>query len=114
VPLLFEAGIDKRVDKVIVVAADRATQLARLKTRNGLTRAEALRRIKSQLPMNHKRRRADYVLDGTTDRKRLAEAVSQVFAQLKSDGAVARMRRTSATSGLGLSGSACTASGTMS
>jgi dephospho-CoA kinase len=114
VPLLFEAGIDKRVDKVIVVAADRATQLARLKTRNGLTRAEALRRIKSQLPMNHKRRRADYVLDGTTDRKRLAEAVSQVFAQLKSDGAVARRRRTSATSGLGLSGSACTASGTMS
>jgi len=44
VPLLFEAGVDKRVDKIIVVTADRDTQIARLKKRNGLSRAEALRR----------------------------------------------------------------------
>ena len=31
VPLLFEAGVDKRVDKIIVVTADRETQIARLK-----------------------------------------------------------------------------------
>jgi dephospho-CoA kinase len=30
VPLLFEAGIDKRVDRTIVVTADRKTQIARL------------------------------------------------------------------------------------
>jgi dephospho-CoA kinase len=46
VPLLFEAGIDKRVDKIAVVTADRDTQIARLKKRNGLTRTDALRRIK--------------------------------------------------------------------
>ncbi len=46
VPLLFEAGIDTRVDTTIVVTADRETQIARLKKRNGLSRAEALRRAR--------------------------------------------------------------------
>lgn len=84
VPLLFEAGIDKRVDKIIVVTADRETQVARLKKRNGLTRAEALRRIKSQMPLARKRRLADYVLDGTNNRKRLAKDVSKFLQDLRS------------------------------
>lgn len=84
VPLLFEAGIDKRVDKIIVVTADRDTQVARLKKRNGLTRAEALRRIKSQMPMSKKRRFADYVVDGTTVLKHLKAHVSAVLEDLRS------------------------------
>jgi dephospho-CoA kinase len=84
VPLLFEAGIDKRVDKIIVVTADRDTQVARLKKRNGLTRAEALRRIKSQMPMSKKRRFADYVVDGTTVLKHLEAHVSAVLEDLRS------------------------------
>jgi dephospho-CoA kinase len=83
VPLLFEAGIDKRVDKTIVVTADQKTQIARLKKRNGLSRNEALRRIKSQMPLNQKRRRADYVLDGTTPINRLSRLVAQAFQQLQ-------------------------------
>jgi len=79
VPLLFEAGIDKRVDKTVVVTTDRETQIARLKKRNGLTRSEALRRIKSQMPLTLKRRRADYVLDGTKQPRRLASDVTQLF-----------------------------------
>ncbi len=79
VPLLFEAGIDKRVDKTVVVTADRETQIARLKERNGLTRSEALRRIKSQMSLTLKRRHADYVLDGTKQPRRLASDVTQLF-----------------------------------
>lgn len=84
VPLLFEAGIDKRVDTTIVVTADRETQIARLKKRNGLSRAEAFRRIRSQMPLGMKRRRADYVLDGRTDARRLARDVRQLFKYLRS------------------------------
>jgi dephospho-CoA kinase len=83
VPLLFEAHIDKRVDKVIVVTADHKTQLDRLRKRNGLSRAEALRRIRSQLPLAQKRRLADYVLDGTKNRRQLAREVSQVLEDLR-------------------------------
>lgn len=83
VPLLFEAHIDKRVDKVIVVTADQKTQLDRLRKRNGLSRAEALRRIRSQLPLAQKRRLADYVLDGTQTRRRLAREVSHLLEDLR-------------------------------
>ena len=81
VPLLFEAGIDKRVDSTIVITTDRETQIARLKKRNGIGRTEALRRIKSQMPLGQKRRLADYVLDGTIRRKDLFCQVKGLYKQ---------------------------------
>jgi len=83
VPLLFEAGIDKRVDVTIVVTADREIQIARLRKRNGLSRAEALRRIKSQMPLAEKRRRADYVLDGTLPLPQLKKQVRSLYQSLR-------------------------------
>lgn len=84
VPLLFETGIDKRVDKIIVVTADRKTQVARLKTRNGLTRAEAVRRIRSQMPLMKKVRQADFVLRGTLKPAPLRQAVRALIRTLQS------------------------------
>ncbi len=83
VPLLFEAGIDTRVDTTIVVTADRETQIARLKKRNGLSRAEALRRIKSQMPLADKRRCADYVLNGTLPLLQLKQQVQLLYQSLR-------------------------------
>ena len=83
VPLLFEAGIDKRVDQTIVVTADRNTQIARLKKRNGLSRPEALRRIRSQMPLAKKVRRADQVLNGTLPRPSLRKQVGQLLNRLR-------------------------------
>lgn len=83
VPLLFEAGIDARVDRIVVVTADRSTQITRLATRNGFTRAEALRRIRSQMPLRRKVKRAHYVLDGTVPRRRLLVDVRRLYRLLK-------------------------------
>jgi len=83
VPLLFEVGIDKRVDKIIVVSADQETQLARLKKRNGLSRAEALRRIRSQMPLAKKIQRTDHVLDGTLSRTSLRRQVGRLLKSLR-------------------------------
>jgi dephospho-CoA kinase len=82
VPLLFEAGIDKRVDQTIVVTADQNTQIARLRKRNSLSRAEALRRIKSQMPLSKKIRMADLVIDGTLARAVGRKRVRDVFKVL--------------------------------
>ena len=82
VPLLFEAGIDTRVDKTLVVTADRETQLARLKKRNGLSRVEAIRRIRSQMPLSKKVRLADIVIDGTLSRHNAMKAVRGIFLDL--------------------------------
>ena len=83
VPLLFEAGIDKRVDKIVVVTADRKTQIARLRKRNKLSRAEAIRRITSQMPLTKKEKRADYVLDGTRPREVLRAQTRHLYRELQ-------------------------------
>ena len=83
VPLLFEAGVDKRVDQTIVVTADRKTQISRLKKRNGLSRTEALRRISNQMPLAKKIQRADHVLNGTLSRPSLRKQVGQLFEHLR-------------------------------
>ena len=83
VPLLFEAGVDKRVDTTIVVTADRETQIARLKKRNGLSRAEAIRRIRSQMPLAKKTQQADHLLNGTLPRPSLRRQVGQLFRSLR-------------------------------
>jgi dephospho-CoA kinase len=83
VPLLFEAGVDKRVDSIIVVTAGRETQIARLKKRNGLTRAEALQRIKSQMSLAKKARLADAVLNGSRSRSLLKKEVGHLFRRFQ-------------------------------
>ncbi|HJT20727.1 MAG TPA: dephospho-CoA kinase [Nitrospira sp.] len=83
VPLLFEAGVDKRVDQVIVVTADRRAQIARLRRRNGLTRAEALRRIDTQFPLATKTALADVVLNGMAPRAVLRKQVRRLYSTLR-------------------------------
>ena len=83
VPLLFEAGVHKRMDRTIVVTADRETQIARLLKRNGLTRIEALRRLRAQMPLREKIKRADYVLDGFLPLPRLRRKAARLYTELK-------------------------------
>nr|WP_173051530.1 dephospho-CoA kinase [Nitrospira sp. KM1] len=83
VPLLFETGIDRRVDYTIVVTAAQSTQLMRLRQRNGLNRADALRRIQSQMPLDRKARRANWILDGSDSPQQLHTAVRALYKSLK-------------------------------
>ena len=73
--MLIEAGAHRRMDQIIVVKADRATQIARASRRGGLTKAEALRRLRHQLPLREKIRYADHVIDGTLPLNRLRRLV---------------------------------------
>ncbi len=82
VPLLFEAGADKRVDKIIVVTAPPRTQIARMQKRDGLTRPEALRRLRSQMPLAKKVRLADYVVRGTLTGPPLRRQVRRLYEEL--------------------------------
>jgi dephospho-CoA kinase len=62
IPLLFETGRDKQFDQVIVVACPRETQLQRLMERNKLTREDAERRLRAQLPIDQKAAKATHVI----------------------------------------------------
>ncbi len=62
VPLLFETGGAARVDRVMVVSAPRAIQMARVRRRRHMSDAEIARVIALQTPDAEKRRRADVVV----------------------------------------------------
>ncbi len=72
VPLLLEVGMDRYVDLILVVAAREAVQVERLRQRDNLSEAEALQRIRSQMPVADKIRAADCVIynNGTKDELR--------------------------------------------
>ncbi|MDT8420486.1 MAG: dephospho-CoA kinase [Desulfuromonadales bacterium] len=74
-PLLFEAGAEGRVDRVLVVKVDPQVQLQRLIKRDGLTPADASRRVAAQLSQQAKLARADYVIDNSGS---IADTVVQV------------------------------------
>ncbi|GAB4521872.1 MAG: dephospho-CoA kinase [Phycisphaerales bacterium] len=78
-PLLFEAGLDKECDATVFVEAERAVRLRRVITKRGWDEAELDRREAAQLPLDEKRRRADYVVDNQGDDEALREAVRRVF-----------------------------------
>lgn len=63
VPLLFEGGLDAICDETWVVSVDPATQLARLRARDGSNEAEARARVAAQMPLVDKVARATAVID---------------------------------------------------
>jgi dephospho-CoA kinase len=77
--LLIEAGAHRRMDHVIVVKADRSTQISRVCYRDGLSKNEALRRIRQQMPLRQKLQYADTVLDGAWPRPRLRLVVKSLY-----------------------------------
>lgn len=62
IPLLFESGHEGDFDVIIATLCSPDLQLTRLAAR-GLNRAEAIRRIESQMPADAKAERAGHVID---------------------------------------------------
>ena len=70
VPLLFETGYDREVGKTVVV------------TRDGSTKAAALRRIRAQMPDREKVKRADMVIRNNGSLEELETRTREVFDEL--------------------------------
>lgn len=82
VPLLFEAGFDRCVDTTIVVTASRRSQIERSRRSLKITRTEALRRIKAQMPLRDKIRRADIIIDNSTTKTQTHKQVKAIWQKL--------------------------------
>jgi dephospho-CoA kinase len=65
IPLLFENGLDRAMQAVILAYAPVAVQLERLIRRNGLSEQEARARLSAQMPIDDKVARATYVIDNS-------------------------------------------------
>jgi dephospho-CoA kinase len=81
-PLLFEAGAERLVDKVLVVTAEETEQVRRLRLRDGLSEAEARQRIAAQMSAEEKSRRGDWVVDTTRGHAVTEAAVDAMWREL--------------------------------
>ena len=81
-PLLVEAGIDEQCDAVVFVNSDRSTRLDRLAQNRGWSEQELNQREESQLPLDAKRTRADYVIDNDGDLTSLTEQIRRTLHEI--------------------------------
>jgi dephospho-CoA kinase len=84
-PLLLEAGWTSLVDEVWVTTAPEATVLKRLKERSGMSQAESLTRIRSQLSSAERVRQADVIINTDCDLDELRSRVKELWQRLKLD-----------------------------
>jgi dephospho-CoA kinase len=82
VPLLFETGMYREYDAVLVVYIPEQLQLARLVTRDGLTAGEALARIRSQMAIEKKKSLATHVIDNSGSIEDTRAQALQIYRQL--------------------------------
>lgn len=83
-PVMIESGGYRDVDRLIVVITDEATQRTRALARDG-DRADAERKIASQMPLADKARLADHVVDNSGDRAATEARTREVHAALLAD-----------------------------
>ncbi len=83
--LLIETGYHRKMDRTVVVYAEREEQIARLTSRDKFSRAQALNRIQSQMPLEEKRGYADYVICNTGTREDTERQAREVFIKIKQD-----------------------------
>ena len=81
-PLLFEAGLDRVCDVVLFVDADRALRIRRVRESRGWSETELARREDSQMSLDAKRSRADYVVHNNGARDELLERVRRILNEI--------------------------------
>lgn len=83
IPLLFEAGMRSDLAEVIVVYVPEPIQLMRLLERDGIEEKAAMARIRSQMPIEEKRKRATVVIDNSGSLSASRRQAQAVFDRLK-------------------------------
>lgn len=81
-PLLYEAGLEAECDAVIFVDCPFEERLARVRASRGWDERELRQREKAQLPLEEKRRRADYQVVNTGNLQALRPQVAQIFTSI--------------------------------
>lgn len=77
--LIYETGLDVELETIVVVVASMDQRIDRLKRRDGLTDDQILLRIQSQMPVEEKAKRADYVITNNGTRQELEREVRRIF-----------------------------------
>ena len=83
--LLYESGGDRLCDSVIAVIAPVELRLDRIMRRDGITRDEAMQRIRVQHEDGFYTSRADYVINGAQDLSLVEKELRNILKKIDSD-----------------------------
>jgi dephospho-CoA kinase len=83
IPLLFETGRYRDVDKIVVVSAPQSVQRERVLARAGMTEEKFASILARQLPDAEKRARADFIVDSHRGFDHARAQVRRIIAELK-------------------------------
>lgn len=81
-PVLFEYGMEADFDYIILITAYEEERILRVMERNGLTRAEVLKRMESQLPEEYKRRGSHYVVENNGSKAEFLAQLEVLYQRL--------------------------------
>jgi dephospho-CoA kinase len=82
--ILIENGSYRRFRKIILAVCRGEQQLERARERDGLTLPEALARLERQMPLEEKRKFADYVIDTSGTKEDTLRQVRETYNLLRS------------------------------
>ncbi len=85
--ILIETGSYKRFDRIILVVCDEEQQIERAMRRPGAVEADIRARLRHQMPLDEKRKYADFVIDTSGEKEdtlKQTEAVYQALRRMES------------------------------
>ena len=83
IPLLIESQMYRDLSEVIVVYATELIQIKRLMQRDNISEADALARVRSQMPIEEKKGKATIVIDNSSTRENTRTQTLKIFQRLK-------------------------------
>lgn len=83
IPLLFETGSERRVDRVLVVSAPRSAQLTRVRQRRRLSESQIAAMLARQMADGERRRRGDLVVRTGLSRRHALRQLASIIAELR-------------------------------
>ncbi len=83
VPLLFEVGLERLGDAIVLVDAPESVRFDRLVRTRGLSEADARSMIDAQMPGSLKREHSDFVIDNTGSLEALERQALDVWREIR-------------------------------
>ena len=86
IPLLFEVNLEYLADKILLVAASREKQTERIIKRDNTNRTDAENIINSQMSLDEKRKKSDYIIENNGNLSELRRKVLEFLNNLNYTG----------------------------
>ena len=85
-PQLFESGLDRRCDDVILVTAPESVMKKRIMQRDGISREYAQLRIAAQKPGSYFSDNCDYAVENNADEESFVQKMNELLEEILNHG----------------------------